>query len=91
MHLDCLGLIKRVSLDAFYPSFMKGLSMLGPIDIGIRLYWTGVGLSYVCYKTWIQGAGMRIDLSGKTRFFVFRNSNRNLSVRSLHMGLLGKS
>ena len=70
MHLGCLGWIKRVSRDAFYPSFMKGLSMLGPIDIGIRLYWTGpVGLSHVCYKTWIQGAGMPIDLSGKTMVF----------------------
>ena len=42
---------QRVSLDAFYPSFMKGLSRHRPINIGIRLYWTGVGLSHVCYKT----------------------------------------
>ena len=71
MHLDCLGWIKRVSRDAFYPSFMKELGLLRPTNLGIRLYWTGVGLSHVCYKTWIQGAGMPIELSGKTMFFVF--------------------
>ena len=71
MHLDCLGWIKRVSRDAFYPSFMKELGLLRPTNLGIRLYWTGVGLSHVCYKTWIQGAGMPIDLSGKTMVFVF--------------------
>ena len=41
-------------------------------------------------KTWIQAAVMPIDLSGKTIVLYFRNSNRNLSVRSWHLSFLRK-
>ena len=63
---------------------MKVLSRLRPINIGIRFYYS------MFVKTWIQAAGMPIDLSGKTIVLYFRNSNRNLSVRSWHLGFLRK-